>query len=232
MADRQGGQLPAARYVFKVDPADSRSAVPPVPISSHQLPRAHPRRAERVPRNVVLMGDSSGGHLALCLSRYIADLGLSHPGYIALTSPLGDCGRSLPSRQSLKGIDILASNMDAKPLKSILRHYTPEAVNHPYFAPAKAGPASWGYLKKADVRVYVMMGTKEVLRDDGVGIVQGMKEADVRVTMREVRRVAVCPLYRLALMSGRRRESLRAASSVEGLQRVGHLVKRSSKVVG
>jgi len=184
------------------------------------------------PRNVVLMGDSSGGHLALCLSRYIVDLGLSHPGYIALTSPLGDCGRSLPSRQSLKGIDILASNMDAKPLKSALRHYIPEAVNHPYFAPAKAGSGAWSYVMKADVRVYVMVGTKEVLRDDGVGIVQGMKEAGVRVTMREVRRrVTVCPTCRLALMSGRRRESLRAASSVEGLQRVGDLVKRSSKVV-
>jgi len=189
------------------------------------------RRLRFDPRNVVLMGDSSGGHLALSLSRYIADSGLSHPGYIALTSPLGDCGRSLPSRQSLKGIDILASNMDAKPLKSALRHYTTKAVHHSYFAPAKAGPEAWGYLKKADVKVYVMVGTKELLRDDGVGIVQGMKEADVRVTMREVRRVAVCPFCRLTLMSGRRRESLRTAGAVERIQRVGHLVKRSSKIV-
>lgn len=141
------------------------------------------------PRNTVLMGDSSGGHLALCLSRYLHDLGLPHPGHIALTSPLGDCGRSMPSRHTLKGIDILASNMDAKPLKSAVRHYKREALSNPYFAPAKAGPSDWTYLVSKTVKVYIMVGTKEILMDDGMAIARGMKEAGVQVTLREVSRV-------------------------------------------
>jgi len=186
------------------------------------------------PRNVVLMGDSSGGHLALCLSRYTAELGLPHPGFIALTSPLGDCGRSLPTRQSLKGIDILASNMDAKPLRSALRHYTPDAVKHPYFAPARAGPDAWSYLANTCAKVYIMVGTKEVLRDDGLGIVNGMKEAGVDVTLREVSygpaasSLAVICLLFYPLTPGRRWESLWADGTVERVERLEPLVERSS----
>ena len=86
----------------------------------------------------------------------------------------------------MKGIDILASNMDAKPLKSALRHYKPESMTSPYFTPAKARPEDWRYLTESRVKVYVMIGTKEVLMDDGFGIVKGIKGAGVDVTVREV----------------------------------------------
>lgn len=87
----------------------------------------------------------------------------------------------------MRGVDILASNMDAKPLQSAMRHYTPEAVEgNAYFVPAKLGPEGWKYLKEEEVRVYVMVGTKEILMDDGKKIVQGMKEAGVDVVYREV----------------------------------------------
>lgn len=133
------------------------------------------------------MGDSSGAHLALCLSRYIHDLNIPHPGHIALTSPLGDCSTSLPSRINLKGIDILASNMDRKPLASATRHFTREAVkNNAYFAPARASAGEWMYLKDGEVKVYIMVGTKEILLDDTMGIVKGMKDAGVDIVLRKV----------------------------------------------
>ena len=93
----------------------------------------------------------------------------------------------MATRRTLQGIDILASNMDAKPLRSAMRHYTPEAIaEDPYFCPAKATASDWAYLKNESVKVYVMVGTEEILRDDGLGIVRGMKEAGVDVTLREV----------------------------------------------
>jgi len=99
----------------------------------------------------------------------------------------------MPTRKTLRGIDILASNMDAKPLKSALRYYTPEAIaTNPYFCPARADAKDWLYLKDNRVKVYIMVGTKEILRDDGLGIVKGMKEAGVDVFHREVRISALC----------------------------------------
>jgi acetyl esterase/lipase len=77
--------------------------------------------------------------------------------------------------------------MDAKPLRSATRHYTPEAIaNDPYFCPAKAKASSWAYLEEENVKVYIMVGTKEILRDDGLGIVKSMQQAGVDVTLREV----------------------------------------------
>jgi acetyl esterase/lipase len=180
------------------------------------------------PPDIILLGDSSGAHLALTLSRYLSDLGLCQPGYVALSSPLGDCGRSMPSRWKLSGVDILASNMDAKPLRSALRHYTPQALDHPYFAPAKAAPSDWEYLRVAGVKVYVMIGTKEILMDDGFAIVKAMQEAKVDVEVREVSYVRGALAVLMDI--GPRRESLWRYGSVERVKCMGSLGARSASI--
>nr|KIR88476.1 hypothetical protein I308_01544 [Cryptococcus tetragattii IND107] len=48
------------------------------------------------------LAESAGTHLALLLSRYLRHLGLSQPGYIALSSPRADLSTSYPSYKSNK----------------------------------------------------------------------------------------------------------------------------------
>jgi len=80
-----------------------------------------------------------------------------------------------------------------------MRHYTPEARRSLYFSPVLARGDEWDYLRNKDaqqgaqgtagkggIRVYVMYGTKEILADEIVALVDGMKEAGVDVFLRKV----------------------------------------------
>jgi acetyl esterase/lipase len=136
--------------------------------------------------SIILLGDSSGAHLGLCLSQHLHDLRIAQPGYILLTSPLGDVRRAMPSRAEFAGVDILAETMDAKPLHSAMRHYTDGAKDQPAFSPARSRKGDWTFLREEQVKVYIMVGTKEILRDDGLAIVEAMKRDGVDVTLREV----------------------------------------------
>jgi len=139
-------------------------------------------------RNILMMGDSAGGHLCLALSRYLSDMSppLPLPGKMALSSPWSDWTLSFPSHQTNIEYDFLAPGAGKLSVAGALRFYKPEAKLDPYFSPALAGPGESDYLSKADVKVYVQLGTREVLCDEIRAVVNGMERDGVDVQLREV----------------------------------------------
>lgn len=87
-------------------------------------------------------------------------------------------------------------------LSSGMRHYTAEGLRSLWFSPVLARGDDWAYLKNAgeggkggqgdsggpekNIKVYVMYGTKEILADEVLALVKGMKEAGVDVFLRKV----------------------------------------------
>ncbi|EIN14090.1 alpha/beta-hydrolase [Punctularia strigosozonata HHB-11173 SS5] len=108
------------------------------------------------PENITLVGDSSGGHLLLGLTRYLAELAavdgaaltgspsrnIALPGAVMLLSPSGDLSHapysSIPT-------DWLSPYLNRMAYPSLSRHYPPDALRtNPYFSPAICG--SFRYL--------------------------------------------------------------------------------------
>ena len=85
-------------------------------------------------------------------------------------------------------------------LSSGMRHYTAEGLRSLWFSPVLARGDDWAYLKNEggkggqggsggagkEIKVYVMYGTKEILADEVLALVKGMKEAGVDVFLRKV----------------------------------------------
>lgn len=140
-------------------------------------------------RNILLMGDSAGGHLSLALSRYLFDLSppLPQPGAIALSSPWSDWTSSFPSRQTNATYDYLASNTGTNAIGIATRFFIPEVKLDPYFSPALAPSGGFDYLAKEGVRVYVMLGTREGLADECRALARSLRRDGVDVKLREVR---------------------------------------------
>ncbi|KAI0343494.1 alpha/beta-hydrolase [Trametopsis cervina] len=102
-----------------------------------------------VSHNIILVGDSSGGHLQLALSRYVAELGrvvpglgVGMPGGLVLVSPSSDLSHPPISQRPT---DYLVPYLNRRAYPSLTRHYAPSAVRtSPYFSPAVCG--SFAYL--------------------------------------------------------------------------------------
>ena len=140
------------------------------------------------PQDILLAGDSAGGHLCLALSRYMLDLTppLAQPGKFALNSPWCDWTSSFPSRKSNKAYDYLYYNSSELAIASAMRYYKPDAKGDVYFSPALTGSGGFAYLMKEGVKVYVQLGTKEVLCDEIRALVAGMERDGVNVKLTEV----------------------------------------------
>ncbi|KAI0090677.1 Alpha/Beta hydrolase protein [Irpex rosettiformis] len=102
--------------------------------------------------NIVLIGDSSGGHLVLALSRYLSELNsvqpgceVGMPGAMLLISP--SCDLSHPPCPT-SATDFLVPYLNQRVYPSLTRHFVPSAVKtSPYFSPAACG--SFAYLATA-----------------------------------------------------------------------------------
>lgn len=87
----------------------------PIPTSSHFYPtKVHQS----------LLAEPAGTHLALLLSQYLRHLGLSQPGYIALSSPRADLSTSYPSYKSNKDYVRLCPQLLRMAAKSALKYFT------------------------------------------------------------------------------------------------------------
>jgi acetyl esterase/lipase len=137
-------------------------------------------------KDIILVGESAGGHLALALARYLSELRLPQPGLIALNSPWADFTMSFPSHQSNAAADWLTIVAERRRLVPMALSWTGQKrIADPYFSPALAKAKDWDFLR--DSRVYIMTGTKEVFYGENTSLAQGMKEAGVHVFIREVR---------------------------------------------
>lgn len=136
--------------------------------------------------NITLLGKSAGGHLALMLLRYIAELRLPMPGAVGMMAPWCDLTMSFPSYRRHSDFDTLCPRRLAVPVRSAMRWYTSQAMDEAYFTPAKAGKAAWTWLGDNGVRVYVMFGTRELFEDEIRKMIRDMQAAGAEVRVREV----------------------------------------------
>lgn len=143
-----------------------------------------------LPENIILIGDSAGGHLSLMLTRYLHFLGLELPRTMALCSPWCD----FTSNSTRRNFKSLKDNWESDwvphlgdlSVPSGMRHYTMNTRWSCWFSPALASVQEWEYLKEAGVKVYIMRGSKEMLRDEIKAVEWRMRGAGVSVFSREV----------------------------------------------
>ncbi|GHJ83602.1 hypothetical protein NliqN6_0004 [Naganishia liquefaciens] len=131
-----------------------------------------------LPSNIILMGDSAGGNLALGLARYLAEL----------------ADRS--ERKDLKEIGqvggmILYSDycgsFGTSGLVSHTRHFHKHLAANPYFSPAlPTEKPRFQHLVEGSVKVYIQTGTAEILYDEDVALAKAMHEEGVNVRLREL----------------------------------------------
>ena len=58
-----------------------------------------------------------------------------------------------------------------------MRWFKPEAMNELYFNPVLGKARDWKYLANEGVKVYMMVGTKELFADEVYAVGKAMKEA-------------------------------------------------------
>ncbi|WOO86347.1 uncharacterized protein LOC62_08G009828 [Vanrija pseudolonga] len=109
--------------------------------------------------DIVLVGDSAGGHLSLSLSSPLGATGQPAQRGLALRSPWADFTASFDTYQTNAGTDLIYPPSLARAARSVARHYTPDAVRGRLFSPALAEEDAWRCL--ASSRVFVTVGTRE-----------------------------------------------------------------------
>ncbi|KAI7858293.1 alpha/beta hydrolase fold-domain-containing protein [Circinella umbellata] len=92
------------------------------------------------PKNILIMGDSAGGGLALATILYLRDHGLPQPEGAVLLSPWVDLSFSFPSWDNASVYDYLPNNPDRLPKMNPANLYlgterAPSMVRHPYVSP-------------------------------------------------------------------------------------------------
>lgn len=146
------------------------------------------------PRNIVLMGDSAGGHLCLWLAQHLtvaaaleahrtgsdADPASKQPGGLALCSPWCDLTLSAES-WSLFRRDFIVRHYVRHLSRACLRYYTEAAW---YATPISPVFAPEGYWRPfAHMPVFVSYGEDEALADEDKSVIAAMRRdgVDVRV---------------------------------------------------
>lgn len=130
-------------------------------------------------RDIVVIGDSAGGHLSLALATQLAATNQPQPGGFALLSPWSDFTASSSTYKTNKGTDLIYPPSLARAARSAARHFTPDAVRGLLFSPALADEGSWRSL--ASSRVYISAGTREVFIGEIEALVKGLRRDGVPV---------------------------------------------------
>lgn len=129
-------------------------------------------------RDVILVGDSAGGNLALALSHQLKKAGRLLPRGIVLLSPWTDMTSSGKSHRTKEGIDPVLS---AAYLQEMTENYLgkdyDEALLHepmvsPLFGDFEGFPPT-----------YIQVGDQEILQSDSVLLYKKMNRAGVNVTL-------------------------------------------------
>ncbi|WVQ67175.1 uncharacterized protein L199_005370 [Kwoniella botswanensis] len=142
------------------------------------------RKLDVPPRNIIVLGESAGAHLALKLSQYLRDLSLPQTGYLILSSPWSDFTLSYPSYKYNSNYCQLSPIRLGRAVKSATRYLTPEFLGSGYASPAKMVSGGWKYLSEEGTKVYVHYGGRELFRDEIEDLGRGMKRDGVDVRMR------------------------------------------------
>ncbi|KAJ9091609.1 hypothetical protein QFC21_007149 [Naganishia friedmannii] len=131
------------------------------------------------PSNIILMGDSAGGNLALALARYLGEL--AERGGSERTKNIGQVGGMILYSDYVGGFGHSG-------VVSHTRHF-PSLLSSPYFSPSLPLPNNaprFTHLVDAGVKVYIQTGNAELLYSEDLDLARDMKREGVDVRLREV----------------------------------------------
>ena len=123
-------------------------------------------------RDIVVIGDSAGGNLALTLTMKLKEQGRRMPGGLVLFSPWTDMTGTSKSYATKANVDPVLS---PEYIQRAVESYAPgEDVRNPYLSPRFADMSGFP-------PVYIQVGTNEILYGDSVALNKKLLEANVIV---------------------------------------------------
>lgn len=128
--------------------------------------------------NIILMGDSAGGNLALALTLYLRDQKIPLPGSLVLYSPWGDAGQ-LPSRAIYREKDVILGERNTAMYSAVMNnayYFAGSDLRDPYISPVYGDFAGLPPM-------LVIAGAQELFVDDCCLLAQRGKEAGVEVEL-------------------------------------------------
>lgn len=148
------------------------------------------------PQDILVGGDSAGGHLTLVLLQTLRELGLPMPAGAMCISPWTDMANLAASHNSNRWRDPM---FPSPTIRKLAKHYTRgrdpfEPRLSPVYGEFEGLPP-----------LLIMAGSTEVLRDDARRVAQRASAAGVEVTYEEWHRMPhVFPLFAFFIPEGRR----------------------------
>ncbi|QNL48089.1 alpha/beta hydrolase [Olivibacter sp. SDN3] len=130
--------------------------------------------------NVILMGFSAGGGIALSLAQHAQKQRLQQPSHIILLSPLLDATIQHPEIQEIDQYD---PYIDVKGMKTAISAYTAGTKTDDYMISPIYGPLD------GLAPIHLFMGTHEVLLPDARKFVAMAKEKSVPITYYEYKQM-------------------------------------------
>ncbi len=132
-------------------------------------------------QNIILMGDSAGGNLALALALKLKKAKLPMPAAMVFMSPFVDLSLSFDSHKRNLDVDLFFNHKrGTNPFvqgNDFWRMYAGNmSLNHEFVSPY------FGDLSELSPTL-IQVGTREVLEDDSIMLYEKMKEAHVDVTL-------------------------------------------------
>lgn len=134
--------------------------------------------AEGAPRDIVLLGDSAGGNLAMSSILRWLEKGLALPGAVILLSPLLDALASSDTIRRLQPSDPLIRHRNGRGIAQAFRVYAPgEDWSHPHISPL--------YGAHRDLPpTLVHVGSREVLLGEAARFAESARSAGSPVELR------------------------------------------------
>lgn len=130
------------------------------------------------PKNIIFMGDSAGGHLALTTCLYLKDHDMPLPKAVIVFSPWGYAEPTPESRRSNREKDLILGSHGAKAGKQAYDsiYFKNADKKHPYVSPAYGDYEGFP-------RMLIQVGSYEILLDDSLMIGKRAEKAGVDVQL-------------------------------------------------
>ncbi|MBD5549605.1 MAG: alpha/beta hydrolase [Lachnospiraceae bacterium] len=129
-------------------------------------------------RDVILVGDSAGGNLALTLTHQLKKEGRLLPRGIVLLSPWTDLTSSGKSHETKEGIDPV---LDAAYLKEAIENYLGKDYDEELLKDPSVSPLFGEF--EGFPPTYIQVGDQEILQSDSTLLYKKMNQAGVNVTL-------------------------------------------------
>ena len=129
-------------------------------------------------RDVILVGDSAGGNLALALCHRLKSAGRLLPRGIVLLSPWTDLTSSGKSHRTKEGIDPVLS---AAYLQEMTENYLGKDYDEALLHEPAVSPLFGNF--EGFPPTYIQVGDQEILQSDSVLLYKKMNQAGVNVTL-------------------------------------------------